>query len=51
MGKKTTSIRVDAELWKSVKKICIDDEQDISDYIDGLVRKDIMKRKKLMKKQ
>ena len=41
MVRKTTSIKVDAELWKSVKKKCIDTDQDISDYIEELIRKDL----------
>lgn len=39
--RKTTSIKVDAELWKIVKKKCIDTDQDISDYIEELIQKDL----------
>jgi hypothetical protein len=39
--RKTTSIKIDSELWKAVKKKCIDRDQDISDYIEELVRKDL----------
>ncbi len=41
MARKTTSIKIDSELWKAVKKKCIDRDQDISDYIEELVRKDL----------
>lgn len=41
MVRKTTSIKVDAELWKAVKKKCIDTDQDISDYIEELIKKDM----------
>jgi len=41
--RKTTSIKVDSELWKAVKKKCIDNDQDISDYIEELIKKDIKK--------
>lgn len=49
MERKTTSIKMDPELWKSVKKKCIDDEKDISEYIESLIRKDIesIKNKKV----
>jgi hypothetical protein len=39
--RKTTSIKVDTELWKFVKKKCIDSEQDISEYIEEHIKKDI----------
>jgi len=39
--RKTTSIKVDTELWKSVKKKCIDNDQEISEYIENLIRKDL----------
>ncbi|KHO45521.1 MAG: hypothetical protein QS98_C0010G0047 [archaeon GW2011_AR3] len=41
MPRKTTSLKIDSELWKSVKKHCIDKEIDISDYIESLVRADL----------
>jgi len=39
--KKTTSIKIDPELWKKVKKQCIDQEIDVSEYIEKLIKKDL----------
>lgn len=44
MVRKTTSIKIDHDLWKKVKKHCIDKETDISDYLEELLRKDLEKR-------
>jgi len=44
--RKTTSLKIDIELWKSVKKKCIDIDQDISDYIEELIKKDFKKQSK-----
>lgn len=41
MERKTTSIKIDSQLWKDVKKHCIDKEIDISDYIEQLIKKDL----------
>ena len=41
LKKKTTSLKVDDSLWKEVKKRCIDYEEDISDYLERLIRKDL----------
>ena len=41
--KKVTSIKIDKGLWKKVKKHCIDEEIDISKYIERLVEKDLGK--------
>lgn len=41
MPRKTTSLKIDIELWKEVKKKCIDLEMDISDYLEKLVKKDL----------
>lgn len=43
-ARKTTSIKINPELWKEVKKHCIDVEDDISDYIEGLIQKDLKKK-------
>lgn len=45
MGKKTTSLKVDPELWKKVKKKCIDDEIEVSEYIEMLIKKDMVNGK------
>jgi hypothetical protein len=39
--RKTTSIKMDSELWKQVKKHCIDKEIDISEYLETLIKKDL----------
>ncbi len=41
MIRKTTSIKIDPELWKKVKKHCIDKDMDISDFIEDLLKKNI----------
>lgn len=41
MLRKTTSIKVNPDLWKKVKKHCIDVDQDLSDYIESLFKKDL----------
>ena len=43
MERKTTSIKIEPELWKSVKKHCVDKEVDISEYLETLIRKDLKK--------
>lgn len=43
--RKTTSIKIDADLWKQVKKKCIDDDKDISDYLEALIKADISQPK------
>jgi len=45
MNKKKTSIKIDPNLWKEVKKLCIDKDQDISNYLETLIKKDLKKRK------
>ena len=45
MPKKTTSLKIDPELWKEVKIYCINKEIDISEYIENLIRKDLKKSK------
>ena len=39
--RKTTSLKIDSELWKEVKKTCIDKEIEISEYIESLIKKDL----------
>ena len=41
MQRKTTSIKIDPELWKKVKKHCIDVEEDISIYLEKIIKKDL----------
>jgi hypothetical protein len=46
MLRKTTSIKIDPELWKKVKKHCIDKEIDVSEYIEELIKKDFSDKAK-----
>lgn len=46
MVKKTTSLKVDEELWKEVKIHCIKNNEDISDYIEHLIKNSIKKEVK-----
>ena len=39
--RKTTSIKIDPELWKKVKKRCIDKDIKVSAYIEELIKKDL----------
>lgn len=39
--RKTTSLKIDPELWKEVKKHCIDKEIDVSDYVENLIKRDM----------
>ena len=43
MARKTTSLKIDEEIWKKVKIHCITEGVDISSYIEGLVGKDLKK--------
>ena len=45
MLRKTTSLKIDIDLWKEVKKKCIDLDSEISDYLEKLVRKDLGMKK------
>lgn len=40
-SRKTTSIKMDEELWKQVKIHCITEGIDISDYLESLIKKDL----------
>ena len=41
MPRKTTSLKIDSELWKEVKKNCIDKELEISEYLESLIKHDL----------
>lgn len=41
MVRKTTSLKIDDEIWKKVKIHCIEKGIDISEYIENLVKKDL----------
>ncbi len=40
MARKTTSLKIDEELWKKFKIKCIMDDQDISDAVEELIKKE-----------
>lgn len=37
----TTSIKINPELWKEVKKHCIDKDKEVSEYLEELIKKDL----------
>jgi len=43
MQRKTTSLKIDPELWKQAKKKAIDEDLDLSEYIENLIKKDLKK--------
>lgn len=45
--RKTTSLKIDEDLWKEVKKHCIDKNTDISEYIENMIRKDLKTKDKI----
>lgn len=42
--RKTTSIKIDEQLWKEVKIHCVTEGIDISDYLEQIIKKDLKKR-------
>lgn len=43
MARKTTSIKIDEELWKELKVNCIKKDKDISDYLEEIIKKQLNK--------
>jgi len=41
MERKTTSIKIDPEVWKQVKIHCATQEIEICDYLESLLKKDL----------
>lgn len=41
MVRKTTSLKIDEEIWKKVKIHCIMDGIEISEYIESLIKEDL----------
>ena len=39
--RKTTSIKIDPDIWKEAKKYCIDKEIEVSYYIESLIKKNL----------
>lgn len=46
MTRKTTSLKIDPELWKEVKKYCIDKGVNISDWMEMLIKGELKKKNK-----
>jgi len=43
LRKKTTSIKIDPELWKEVKKYAIDHDTSVTDFIEKILIKEMKK--------
>ena len=43
--RRTTSIKANPQLWKEVKKFCIDENVDISDWLEDIIRKELAKKR------
>ncbi len=41
MERKTTSLKIDPTVWKVAKKHCIDEDIEVSEYIEKLIKKDL----------
>ena len=39
--KETISLKIDPQLWKDAKKHCIDKSIKYSEYVEGLIKKDL----------
>lgn len=44
MEKKTTSIKINPELWQEVKIYCIKEQIDISDWLEKIINKELKKK-------
>lgn len=42
--RKTTSLKIDEELWKKVKIYCIQNNIEISEFIEGLIKGGLKKK-------
>lgn len=45
MERKTTSIKVNPELWEDVKIFCIKQKTDISDWLEKIIKENLKKSK------
>ena len=41
MERQTISLKINPEVWKEAKKRCIDKNLQYSEYIEGLIKKDL----------
>ena len=46
MVRKTTSLKIDEQLWKEIKIHCITVGKEISEYIEELARENLKKQRK-----
>ena len=46
MVRKTTSLKIDEEVWKAVKIKCIKEDLEISEYLERLIKKNLKEKKK-----
>ncbi len=44
MVRKTTSLKIEEDLWKQVKIHCATEGIDISDYLEQIIKKDLKKK-------
>jgi hypothetical protein len=44
MERETISLKINPELWKKVKHHCVDKEITYSEYIEGLIQKDLKEK-------
>jgi len=44
MERKTTSIKINPDLWEEVKIYCIKQKTDISTWLENLIRKELKKK-------
>ena len=44
MERKTTSLKINPNLWKKVKIHCINHDLDIAEYIEELIKKDLQSK-------
>ena len=42
-GKETTSIKIDPELWKEAKKLAIDKNMTLSEFLENLIKRELKK--------
>jgi len=41
MNRKTTSLKIDEEIWKKLKIHCITEDKELSEYLEDLIKKDL----------
>jgi hypothetical protein len=39
--RKTTSIKIDPDVWAEARKHCIDERMDVSEYIEELIKENL----------